>query len=45
MKVKATEFWRKRRKRNCNVAAAGEEIAVKIRLKDGSHGWNHYEVI
>ena len=49
--MKETEFWGKgvnwlaRRKRPDNVAAVGEETAVKIRLKDGSDGWSHYEVI
>ena len=33
-----------RGRRQDNVTA-GEEIAVKIRLKDASHGWSNYEVI
>ena len=34
-------------RRRQNDVGAGEDIAVKIRLKDGSHGWSrsYYEVI
>ena len=34
-----------RRGRLGDDVATSEEIAVKIRLKDASHGWSNYEVI